>query len=227
MRSTHSSIKKILTVNSQNNSMAAYVLLDGKESSEDEDADPAIINNNQDAEHKANTDTIIEENNSDIATTVEAPSIFYRRTRNLYRTLTILSLIVEPLYCYFLFTAIRSLSDEEFEIDNEFWDTFITVIAAITAVTTYFSDIFQVNPMEEAEVMVSRKDEQLANNLKRIDNSCELTSTKFQIYFTQAIANGVYLINSTEDAISIAYLTSIEGLRWGIGIPVTLLGFVY
>jgi hypothetical protein len=151
-------------------------------------------------------------------------------SRMIYRTLTIASIITGPLFSYFLFTAICAASDEtreELDLEGKFWEILFLIIAATTSSIGALADFIAVNPIEETEEMLtSAEDKELAEKLS-LCNPCERITIRVFGFINQIIANSTYLVAATSDAIVVAYLSSITGLRWGLGIPLTGLGIIY
>ncbi|OGB83120.1 hypothetical protein A3F66_01675 [candidate division TM6 bacterium RIFCSPHIGHO2_12_FULL_32_22] len=155
----------------------------------------------------------------------------YRVKRTILKTLTLSTILIDPLYSYFLFTAIYKViknTEEELGVQsNKFIDIFFTAFIIFITTMSYLYDITVVNPIEEAEAIASLEDEELDSNLQSINNLCKQKTIKIAIFTNQIIANSAYFINSTASAVSVAYLTRLNGLRWGVGIPVTLLNMIY
>lgn len=151
--------------------------------------------------------------------------------KTISKCLAIASILIDPLYSYFLFTAIYSVieySQEEAGLNNKFWEILFTSLAAFFTIMNFISDITLVNPIEEAEVITSSIDENFEGDLNLIDSPpCKQKFVKSVVVFNQLTANSTYLINAGSSVLSVAYLTSLPELRWGIGLPVIILNVVY
>ncbi|MBP6103559.1 MAG: hypothetical protein KA508_00590 [Gammaproteobacteria bacterium] len=150
--------------------------------------------------------------------------------KNIYKVFTICSMIIDPFFSYFLFMSISAANDyirKELHLENKFFESFFTVLAAMVSIINQVCDFVLVNPIEEAHAITSFKDDQQIEILNIVRNAHVKRSIKVFRLFNQVTANSIYSIMATSGAISVAYLTSLKGLRWGIGIPVTVLNIIY
>lgn len=147
---------------------------------------------------------------------------------NFFTVLTLLSMIADPLYAFFLFTAFSAASDyarEELDLENEFWEYFFSVLGGIFTCMYQACDFTNMNPIEEAKIMAEFEDVVLTEQLNTVSR-CQRNSIKTLTYTNHSIANTTYLINSTANATSVAYLCSLTWVRWVIGTPATILSVI-
>ncbi len=147
--------------------------------------------------------------------------------RRIYRGLTFASVIVDPLFSYFLFVAVRKAyqaASEELGNDNPSLEWFFLILFIIISIMNALCDFLVVNPIEEAEEALLESEEKKEEKNKKGCKKgvvCVLRPTN------QVVANFTYIIGSASDAISIAYLTSNTVIRFTLGIPITVLGLIY
>lgn len=160
----------------------------------------------------------------------ESESNWNSRKKSLYQGLNLASAAVDPLFSVFLFYAIREASEflfEEIEIDYTYLELVLFIAAIALSSMSAACDLVVINPIEEASEMISTNDnpseEHQAKKLSIFQNS----SIKFLTYLNQTLANSTYIIGSASDAVAVSYLVSQPIARWGLGIPITLLGIVY
>src|SRR3990167_2151479 len=156
-----------------------------------------------------------------------------RFKKNIYKALALGSLLLDPLYSFFLFKAVCNVGDysrDEFKITNNLWNTIFFIFSAITSLLmSTAADVLQINPIEEAEAFVdSDVEENLSIQLNRINQTnLGRSVVKVLINLNQSVANIVYLVNSTSSAISVSYLISSRALRFAASVPIVMLNLAY
>lgn len=154
--------------------------------------------------------------------------------KNIYKCLTISSVLKEPLYSTFLFTVIYSSMQyalEELGINNEFTELTFLMLAVLLAFLSLSNDMLAVNPIEEAE--------ELSHTVKDSKQSTEAeeltlpqrTAANILTGFNNIIANATYVVGSSSNLIPLALLgfsfSSRLGICIGAGIPIITLSVVY
>lgn len=150
--------------------------------------------------------------------------------KNSYKGITLASVLLNPLFAIFLYIAIEAAIDdgcEELGLENNFFGILFIAINLTVSFLSGLSDLIVVNPIEEAEEMLQASKINIPADRLMTTNQVQKISFRIFNYFNQTIGNSVFLVGAASAALSITYLTSSPILRWGAGIPITMLEFIY
>lgn len=155
---------------------------------------------------------------------------FQKIKKTIYLGLTISSVLIDPLYCYFIYIAVRSIVEdlqEKIGLESNSWGIFFTILIGFFVFLNYICDITQVNPIEEAEIMANFKDNNFSEQLDTVENPIKKNSIRLFRYFNLSVANSIFFIDATSSAVAVAYLTNLRALEWSSGIPATIINIIY
>ncbi|MCK4608291.1 MAG: hypothetical protein KAT71_02310 [Gammaproteobacteria bacterium] len=151
----------------------------------------------------------------------------YKRT--LLKLMTLSALALDSIFIVFLYNAMKSAllyTMDEFDESSETLQTSFLIAFGGMVSFNLIAELLIINPVEEAEAMAGSKIAGFIGDIEG-DNLCDKITSSSLAVFNQIVAQPTYVIGAAADAVSIAYLTSQGWLKWGYGVPVTMLGVVY
>lgn len=149
---------------------------------------------------------------------------------NIIKAVTFTSVPLDILYCYFVFIAVQNAYNtykKENNIQDDNFDSYFQAFNIYLCLSVFVCDSLQINPIEEARIISEFRDHDFEKKLERIENTRLRKAIVILTTLNLLVANTVFSIDATSDAISIAYFSESNVLRFGVGGLVSLISIIY